>query len=138
MKAKKIIVFIIIGLFILLAALLVLIGVKLNKKETPNSKKEVTTTKVEKLTDKEYSISLNESISIEDLNIELTYVEDSRCPAYTECYWPGELEYDLLINGKSYELSTVNKPTLEYKNYVFKIVSSKCDGYKIVFEIERK
>ena len=117
----------------------VLIGVKLRSRNDNNPNEiKVTTTKPQKLTNKEYIIDLDGGVDIDDLSIGLLNIEDSRCPKNVECYWPGELSYDVLINGDSYQMSTVNKPKLEYKNYVFNIVANKCNENEIVLKIERK
>lgn len=72
-----------------------------------------------------------------DITIELVSVSDSRCPKNVECFWEGELSYSLLINGKSYEISTVLNKELNYDNYVLTIVKDECTLDYLTIKIEK-
>ncbi len=87
---------------------------------------------------KEYQLPNKESITINDnLKIELLRINDSRCPEDAECFWQGELKYELLINDDNFDLSTVLHPEINYQDYLIKIVTDKCDKKTLVFTIEK-
>ena len=87
----------------------------------------------------EYSLSVLETIKISnDLSIKLISINDSRCPKEVECYWQGELEYQILINQKNDTISTVLKRELEYQNYIIRIVEEKCETNFLTIKVENK
>jgi hypothetical protein len=50
----------------------------------------------------EFSLIIGQKISIEDLNLEITFrrvIEDSRCPQGAECIWEGNGKVELEISG---------------------------------------
>ena len=121
-------------LIILLILLFIITGCK---KEKIIKKKELKKEDIQ-LAEKEYSLRLNETINIgNDINVSLYHVDDSRCPANTECYWQGELAYSLSINNENYKLSTVFNTKITYKNYTFTIVPDKCSSTFMVFKVEK-
>ena len=86
----------------------------------------------------EYSVSLGKTLDINDeLSVKLINVNDSRCPDDVECFWEGELEYELVINKENYKISTVLNTTLFSGKYLFVIVPDKCDLKTVTFRVEK-
>ena len=86
----------------------------------------------------EYSVSLGKTLDRNDeLSVKLINVNDSRCPDDVECFWEGELEYELVINKENYKISTVLNTTLFSGKYLFVIVPDKCDLKTVTFRVEK-
>ncbi len=86
----------------------------------------------------EYSVYLGKTLDINDeLSVKLINVNDSRCPDDVECFWEGELEYELVINKENYKISTVLNTTLFSGKYLFVIVPDKCDLKTVTFRVEK-
>lgn len=91
-----------------------------------------------KLNENEYSLSINETLKInEHLSILLLKVNDSRCPKNVECFWEGELEYHLLINGENYKISTVLNKRINYQDYLISIITDKCNENTLIIKVEK-
>lgn len=90
------------------------------------------------LDEDEYSITIGRSVTInDDLVISVESVSDSRCPEDVECYWQGELEYSILINGEYDKISTVLTPKIELSKYVLSIVGDKCSESTLIIKVEK-
>ncbi len=85
-----------------------------------------------------FDIYLDEKVVVkdEDLYLELIHVDDSRCPMNVECYWEGEIEYQLIVNDNNYKLSTVNNREINYGKYLISLdkENNSIDYAKIIVE----
>ena len=83
-------------------------------------------------------VNLYETVSVGDLEIELYSVDDSRCPVGVNCYWEGELEYSLDVNGKTMKLGTVQKKEDIYGNYKIMLNEKNDSTQYVLLEIKER
>lgn len=148
MKNNKMLIGIIIGIVVgvLVMGIVLFIYPGKDSSNNQNSKGD-TNTKSETPVDtnsKTYSlgetikIGLHEKVKVtDDLEIELDSVADSRCPENTECYWEGELEYSLLVNGTMIKLGTVRERDEDYKNYDIKLANNNSSSEYVLLIVEK-
>lgn len=87
------------------------------------------------------NLSINESVTFDDnLTVELTTINDSRCQPGVVCIWAGELSPVLMLSGGMMTadteviLGTTTKPTVTVGSYVINLVTVTETTATIVIE----
>ena len=75
---------------------------------------------------KEVSLKPYQSAKIDDFTVKFLKVSDSRCDSSSkvQCIWQGEVSYEVKMDKKQEEISTIKRNDIEYKNYIITLTEN--------------